>query len=114
MKLYKTHFACFKCRLAFKGVATCPSCHQPMTEMGMDFKAPPKRDKKWWANSEILAKAGFTFSSCGCSGPGYGGKRKRYGLHEVILGKRLKNALAFVTSKYEEKLPRELKSPARK
>lgn len=105
MKMYKSHFACFKCRLAFKGVATCPSCLQPMTHMGMDFKAPPKRDKKWWANAEILARAGYTFSSCGCTGPGYGGKR------DGRLSKRLKGAQAFVNQRLASQFPEELKSP---
>jgi len=87
-----------------------------MTEMGMDFKAPPKNDRKWWANAEILAKAGFTFSSCGCTGPGYGGKSKRYRYSKLaykasILGKRLSGAQEFVNNWLESKFPEELKSP---
>jgi hypothetical protein len=76
-----------------------------MFRMGHDFKAPPKRDKKWWANVELLAKAGFTFHSCGRTGP-------RYHVYypDTPLGKRLHGAVAFITERHKEKFPEELKS----
>ena len=86
-KTYKEHFACFRCRKAFKRTARadlpafgrpqygklrmvpCPECGEPMAEMGHDFRAPPQRDKRQWRKVEILYEQGFAFCSCGC-GPG--------------------------------------------
>lgn len=42
-----------------------------MENMGLDFKAPPKRDKKAWKAIEAMAALGMRFESCGCGGPGY-------------------------------------------
>ena len=73
---YKTHFACFECRKAFKRAlaeqpAPCPDCGEPMAEMGLDFKAPPRDDVQHWRVVASLYRAGFDYRSCGCSGPGY-------------------------------------------
>lgn len=97
-KRYKIHYACFECRVAFKECSDCPECEMPMVEMGRDFKAPPRNDRKWWRNAEILANAGFRFESCGCSGPKYG-----------PLGKRLSGAQAFVDAHFRYLLPKELR-----
>lgn len=67
---YKQHMACFKCRIALKAVTVCPQCRQPMVEMGLDFKAPKRRDVKQWKKVEVLYQNGITFHSCGC-GCGY-------------------------------------------
>lgn len=86
---YKSHYACFTCRKVFRvrpfdewasesvrnGEAAhevlCPDCRAAMTDMGLDFKAPPKRNVKQWKKVELLRNAGVGYSSCGCSGPGY-------------------------------------------
>lgn len=86
---YKQHYACFKCRKAFKrrpdddlpdhvtgqrddnAPVPCPDCNQPMHNMGLDFEAPKKSDVKQWAKVELLYQHGFAFHSCGCCGPGY-------------------------------------------
>ncbi|WP_189000607.1 hypothetical protein [Deinococcus roseus] len=39
--------------------------------MGLDFKAPPRKDSKAWNVLEVLSGYGFRFHSCGCGGPGY-------------------------------------------
>lgn len=84
---YRDHFACFRCRKAFKHwqyenlgwgfprserlrrparAIACPDCSRPMTEMGLDFRAPRKGDRESWQIAEILAANGFTFHGCGC------------------------------------------------
>jgi hypothetical protein len=85
---YRDHFACFRCRKAFKywqwedceeGAWTakarrhhvpreivCPDCARPMVEMGVDFKAPPKGDREAWEILEALFENGFAFHGCGC------------------------------------------------
>lgn len=85
---YRDHFACFDCRKAFKywqsgecdeqafrrkqrqrrvpREIVCPDCSKPMTDMGLDFKAPRKTAAKAWKILEILAHEGFTFHGCGC------------------------------------------------
>ena len=83
---YKEHYACFSCRKMFrqpirhemtrpirseeKRVAPCPQCAIPMTNMGKDFKAPRQTDVKQWQKVQTLYAHGYSFNSCGCSGPG--------------------------------------------
>ena len=85
---YKDHYACFDCHKAFKRrksyewpkhlqpvegerpPAPCPECDQPMADMGLDFKAPRRRDARQWAKVEALFRHGFTYHSCGFCGPG--------------------------------------------
>ncbi|MEN7547220.1 hypothetical protein AAG747_04830 [Rapidithrix thailandica] len=88
--VYKPHYACFACRKAFKRrllvdidrdaafdkkweptIAKCPDCGEMMADMGLDFKSPPKKERKAWEHLQNLYEAGITFHSCGCSGPGY-------------------------------------------
>jgi len=85
---YRDHFACFDCRKAFKywqweecdeitfrtkqrlehvpRKIVCPDCSKPMSDMGLDFRAPRKTDIVAWKILEILAQNGFTFHGCGC------------------------------------------------
>ena len=85
---YRDHFACFGCRKAFKywqfeevkeatfrGLQKlrhvprqiiCPECRQPMADMGLDFKAPPRSDTEAWEILRVLYENGITFHSCGC------------------------------------------------
>jgi len=57
----KGKHACFDCRHVFKETSICPSCKQPMHNVGPKFKAPPKRDirewaimKVWWIDTKVL------------------------------------------------------------
>lgn len=81
---YKTHYACFSCRLSFKRhrrgpfngwvpmpeQALCPNCRGVMRDLGRDFKAPRREDREQWEKVELLYRRGITFDSCGCDGPG--------------------------------------------
>jgi hypothetical protein len=37
-----------------------------MVDMGLDFKAPPKANRKAWQILELLHVNGFHFQGCGC------------------------------------------------
>ncbi len=84
MVKYKSHYACFNCCKTFKRKlwsdirkgkevegAKCPDCAEFMADMGKDFEAPKKTDKKAWEHIKKLYSVGITFHSCGCTGPGY-------------------------------------------
>jgi len=114
---YKSHFACFSCRKAFKKIAiedyveqkglersysrimsmyssrarrarveqevgityeqirqrylddvsACPDCTERMAAMGLDFRAPARRDLDAWNIVAHLYEHGFCFMGCGCS-----------------------------------------------
>jgi hypothetical protein len=75
----KTHWGCPPCRYTDKrtwrgyrpeDTPACPRCDAPMLDLGRDFKAPRRADRRQWRKVEVLAGAGITFDSCGCSGPG--------------------------------------------
>ena len=84
---YKEHFACFTCRKVFRRpyllgltdqlsekdrqIVPCPECKRLMVNIGKDFKTPKQSDKEQWKKAEKLVKAGYSFHSCGCVGPGY-------------------------------------------
>lgn len=81
---YKPHYACFRCRKAYKRrlkadvhrdqpdrPARCPQCGLLMADMGLDFAPPPMRDREQWQTLERLWSVGVTFHDCGCGGPGY-------------------------------------------
>jgi len=51
--------------------ATCPNCGKLMADMGLDFKAPVRIDRKAWQHLRTLYSVGITFHSCGCGGHGY-------------------------------------------
>jgi hypothetical protein len=83
---YKDHFACFTCRKTFKHflygeavygrrfegrprvqrAAICPRCRTPMADVGLDFKAPRKTDRKQWLKAQLLFEGVGAFSGCGC------------------------------------------------
>lgn len=82
---YRTHFACLDDRRAAKHPAgaapRCPDCGQPMVELGRDFHAPRRADRRQWRKVAMLVRAGVRavdplrrggplFDSCGCTGPG--------------------------------------------
>jgi hypothetical protein len=81
---YKKHYACFRCRKAFKRrnkvdvdplgdehPARCPQCGMLMADMGLDFAPPKTSNVKAWHTAATLFEVGETFHSCGCGGPGY-------------------------------------------
>lgn len=90
---YKEHFACFSCRKMFRRpeshelacppaaesapVARCPECREPMVNLGKDFKTPKRSRVEVWQVVEQLYRRGYTFHSCGCSGPGPRPRRLR-------------------------------------
>lgn len=59
------HWACFHCRKTFKSSLSderlCPQCHQPMTNMGTDFRAPRQDDQEQWQKVRALAEVGVRF-----------------------------------------------------
>ena len=78
MHHYKQHYACFSCRKAFRknaemlpGPPTCPQCGRPMKGMGLDFKAPRRRNRSQWRKAKLLAQYNILYHSCGCGGPGH-------------------------------------------
>lgn len=74
---YREHFACFRCRKAFKQTADadlpadrrptpghpraapCPQCRTPMAEVGKDFEAPRQSDVGRWEVAELLHQHGI-------------------------------------------------------
>jgi len=67
---YLVAHACFSCRLSFKRAARqdgtsaqCPTCGNPMAEMGRGFKAPLRRSTDKWKAAQLLYEAGFRFPS---------------------------------------------------
>lgn len=70
---YRTHFACFDCRIGLKSFESkgCPRCGKAMAKMGHDFKAPPHYNLKGWEAARLLIQHGIDYNSCGCQGPGY-------------------------------------------
>lgn len=78
------HYACFKCRKAFKRpfvhniragtyenyAALCPQCRAPMHALGLNFKAPAQSNVMQWRKVERLFQLGITFHSWGWTRPG--------------------------------------------
>ena len=70
---YLIAHACFKCNKSFKLSVesgkttpnTCPDCSGKIYEMGRNFKAPKKTDKKQWKKVKLLYSAGFRFFGSG-------------------------------------------------
>ncbi|MEU9862562.1 hypothetical protein AB0D99_16990 [Streptomyces sp. NPDC047971] len=71
---YKLHYACVRCRVAFKrhpgaGEHRCPRCSEPMSCAGHDFAAPRRRDAKAWSVVAAVLGAGLRYEGrepCGC------------------------------------------------
>ncbi len=70
----RVHFACFRCRKAFKQAGSsnwdsnvperpfpCPECKRLMARMGRHFKAPRQRAVRAWQEVERLYLAGERF-----------------------------------------------------
>lgn len=74
---YKPHFVCLACGSSFKQSPLpprehpCPRCRTPMINAGFDLAIPRRRDKNAWEALGATLRAGLTFHSCGCGGPGY-------------------------------------------
>ena len=101
-RLHKQHFACFQCRKAFKrrwpcdylprGVLAsrpfpCPQCGQPMNDMGVDFKAPPRNALRQWLKVAVLYSFGILFDWDPVTGEGRGPRPATLrGYPESLLG----------------------------
>ncbi|MFI0960063.1 deoxyxylulose-5-phosphate synthase [Streptomyces sp. NPDC021080] len=74
---YKPHFVCLACRASFKQSPLplrehpCPHCRTPMVDAGFDLAVPRRGNNSAWKALEATLRAGLTFHSCGCDGPGY-------------------------------------------
>ena len=121
---YRDHFACFRCRKAFKSwqyngreevngwagrrrrhvprEVACPECSRPMADMGLDFKAPPIADREAWRVMEALHANGFTFHNCGCGG-GYVPPRRARELPEWLSRQRRSGAGELLSKQFESR-----------
>jgi hypothetical protein len=74
---YKHHYVCLACRSSAKHEWSpshehvCPRCRAVTIDAGYDLAVPPKRDESGWKALEATLRAGITFLSCGCGGPGF-------------------------------------------
>lgn len=64
----KMNYVCFACRRSVKQerereLVKCPECARPMVNMGLYFKAPPRRADNQWRKVELLVNAGVNFKS---------------------------------------------------
>ncbi len=57
-------------------VGKCPDCGNQMVNMGLDFRAPKKKDTKAWEIFESMYEVGHNFHTCGCDAFGYVPKDK--------------------------------------
>ena len=86
-RYHKQHFACFQCRKAFKRrwpsdylargdldnrPFACPQCGQPMNDMGVDFKAPPRNARRQWLKVAVLYSYDIRFDWDEVTGKGPG------------------------------------------
>jgi DNA-directed RNA polymerase subunit RPC12/RpoP len=78
-KIYKQHYACFRCRKAFKKtniqeipkrqlhideggrVVHCPQCGERMPDVGYDFEPPKQDDIKGWKEAESRLRNSLDF-----------------------------------------------------
>lgn len=119
---YRDHFACFESRKSFKcwqwapvdestfgtkqrlthvpREIVCPDGKQPMVDMGLDFKAPPKNDIQQWQILHALYEHGFTFHGCGCY-VGFNPPRTLREVPEWIEKHRSKSEAERLLGKYE-------------
>lgn len=69
----KSNFACLDCRYSASrarwaaGTPRCSSCGEPMEHMGVNFKAPRRRDAQQWEKIRRLVASDIRFhASCRC------------------------------------------------
>ena len=71
------HRVCLSCRGAFKarGVPheerVCPDCAGGLIDAGNDLEVPRRGDAAGWFVLDVLLRAGVTFHSSCCDGPGW-------------------------------------------
>jgi hypothetical protein len=74
---YKHHYVCLACRSSVKHEWVperehrCPRCRAVLVDAGYDLAVPPRRDESAWTALTATLRAGITFHSCGCGGPGF-------------------------------------------
>lgn len=74
-----THWVCFNCRISVKDgtrhcppagytglslhqpVKACTRCQSPMVDLGIDFKAPRRLDRRQWRKVALLHQKGYRF-----------------------------------------------------
>lgn len=82
---HNSHWVCLDCQLAVKRedrwqnvtrndvaapVFACGNCAKPLERVGIDYKAPKRRDHKAWALLRALIAHGHRHHSGCCDGPG--------------------------------------------
>ncbi|WP_017591523.1 hypothetical protein [Nocardiopsis potens] len=69
------HHVCLDCRVAFKHAGrrdrTCPNCAGGLIDAGNDLEVPRRGDEAGWRVLGVLLRAGVTFHSSCCGGPGW-------------------------------------------
>ncbi|MQS14987.1 hypothetical protein F7Q99_22665 [Streptomyces kaniharaensis] len=72
----RRHYVCLSCRVSTKrhgaaGQNGCPRCGEELFDAGHDLEVPKKRDEAGWRALTALLRAGVTFHSRCCYGPGW-------------------------------------------
>ncbi|RKS08378.1 hypothetical protein DFP74_4075 [Nocardiopsis sp. Huas11] len=68
---------CLECRVAFKHrghevrARVCPNCAGKLIDAGSDLEVPRRGDDAGWRVLGVLLRAGITFHSTCCDGPGW-------------------------------------------
>ncbi len=71
------HHVCLECRAAFKHrlheprTRVCPNCAGKLIDTGSDLEVPRRGDDAGWRVLGVLLRAGVTFHSTCCDGPGW-------------------------------------------
>ncbi|GAB3499117.1 hypothetical protein GCM10027440_53610 [Nocardiopsis coralliicola] len=69
------HAVCLDCRVAFKHAGrrdrVCPNCAAELIDAGNDLEVPRRGDDAGWRVLGVLLRAGVTFHSSCCAGPGW-------------------------------------------
>ncbi|WP_026123496.1 hypothetical protein [Nocardiopsis chromatogenes] len=72
-----SHHVCLSCRLDFKIPSlpdqqrVCPNCAGGLIDAGHDLEVPRRDDAAGWFVLDVLLRAGVTFHSSCCDGPGW-------------------------------------------
>lgn len=71
------HHVCLECRVGFKHrldeprTRVCPNCAGDLIDAGSDLEVPRRGDDAGWRVLGVLLRAGVTFHSTCCDGPGW-------------------------------------------
>jgi hypothetical protein len=67
--MHRNNFACFFCKIVFKGTTKCPGCGRELFTSGSKLRFPAKSDAKGWKELEKFIAQGNPYI------------RERYDLH---------------------------------